>query len=161
MQSNTKYTTVCWLLCFQWQTLQLTYDVPNNEFLKKKTLSYCAERWRAFKTQLARQYLHGQDRSGHPQPSPCSKYQFIDEAAWEQFVRNRTTPVAMVSVSFCMWLQKTYQSIICIDFKYFMSCRKKEQKRLNTPSRMIAPTQCLEGVMRRQKESCWGPRGRG
>ena len=73
--------------------LQLTYDVPPSETLKEKTLSYCSTRWRAFKTQLARDYIHNMKNK---YATPCSKYTFIAEDTWWEFCKILTSQ-AMVS----------------------------------------------------------------
>ncbi|KAK4280242.1 hypothetical protein QN277_011888 [Acacia crassicarpa] len=40
-----------------WDTIRLTYTIPNSEELKDKTLSYCADWWRKFKTFIANTYI--------------------------------------------------------------------------------------------------------
>ena len=77
--------------------LQLTYNVSQSDILYKKTLTYSYECWRKFKTSLAKNYIHNEVEDGEPRPTPCHKYSFIDEATWEEFVRLRTTPKALVS----------------------------------------------------------------
>ena len=44
-----------------WDTIRLTFTVPDSEELKDKTLSYCADRWRKFKTNLANTYIFTED----------------------------------------------------------------------------------------------------
>lgn len=80
-----------------YELLQLTYDVPQSDVLYNKTMTYCAERWRKFKTNLANNYVHIEVKEGEPRPTPCSKYTFLDDATWQEFVRIRTTPEALVS----------------------------------------------------------------
>ena len=77
-----------------WDTIRLTFTVPDSEELKDKTLSYCADRWRKFKTFLANTYIFAEVRPNH---NPWDKYTFIDEQTWQQFVQLRTTPRALVS----------------------------------------------------------------
>ena len=80
-----------------WDSIQLTCTVPDNQTLKNKTLSYCADRWRKFKTNLCNNYVHAEVKAGQPRPNPCTKYEYLDENTWEQFVQMRTTPEALVS----------------------------------------------------------------
>ena len=76
---------------------RLIYAVPDNETLKNKTLSYCADRWRKFKTNLSNNYVHVEVKDGQPHPNPCTKYIYIDEDTWQQFVQMQTIPEALVS----------------------------------------------------------------
>lgn len=78
-------------------TSQLTYDVPPSQVLKDKLLSYCAERWTAFKTSLTKRFVHVEVAEGKNPPNPCSEYTFLDEDTWKEFYRMRTTPEALVS----------------------------------------------------------------
>ena len=78
-----------------WDTIRLTFTVPDSEELKDKTLSYCADRWRKFKTNLANTYIFAEVL---PAKNPWDQYTFIDERIWRQFVLLRTTPEALVSL---------------------------------------------------------------
>lgn len=60
-------------------------------------MTYCDERWRKFKTDLANKYVHIEVNDGEPHPNPCEKYPYIDEHTWQEFIRIRTTPEALVS----------------------------------------------------------------
>jgi hypothetical protein len=78
-----------------WDTIRLTYTVPDSQRLKDKTLSYCADRWRKFKTFLANTYIFAEVQPGK---NPWDNYPFIDQQTWQQFVQLRTTPEALVSL---------------------------------------------------------------
>ena len=78
-----------------WDTIRLTYTVPDSEKFKDSTLSYCADRFRKFKTFLANTYIFAEKRPDH---EPWDKYKFLDEQIWQQFVQKRTTPEALVSL---------------------------------------------------------------
>ena len=80
-----------------WDSIRLTYTIPDNETLKNKTLFYCVDRWRKFKTNLCNNYVHDEVKVGQPRPNPCTKYEYLDKNTWEQFVQMWTTPEALVS----------------------------------------------------------------
>ena len=75
-----------------WDSIRLTYVVLDNEMLKNKTLSYCADRWRKFKTNVSNNYVYVKVKDNQPRPNPCTKYTYINENIWQQFVQIRTTP---------------------------------------------------------------------
>jgi len=76
--------------------MQLTFEVPNTEAMKRKWLSHAAERWRGFKSSLTRRYVFG-DRKD---VSPCLEYQFLDEDTWQKFVESRNEPAFLVCLYF-------------------------------------------------------------
>jgi len=46
--------------------MQLTYNVPNNTFLRIKWISYVGHRWRGFKSDLTSQYIYSQLSNKNP-----------------------------------------------------------------------------------------------
>ncbi|WVZ08145.1 hypothetical protein V8G54_021491 [Vigna mungo] len=64
-----------------WQTIMLTYDVPNNNLLRSKWISYAGQRWRGFKSDLTSRYIY--EKLSHK--NPCETYQFLDEETWQAF----------------------------------------------------------------------------
>ena len=60
-------------------------------------LTYCAERWTAFKTSLSKRFIHVQVEEGESRPNPCNEYPYLDDATWKEFYRIKTTPEALVS----------------------------------------------------------------
>ncbi|CAH9107302.1 unnamed protein product [Cuscuta europaea] len=71
-----------------WESIQLTFDVPNDPRLRKRWISFAGARWRGFKTQLTSQYIFG----NRCDQSPCEEYPFIDQDTWRQFVLSRQDP---------------------------------------------------------------------
>ena len=94
-----------------WDTIRLTYIVPNSERLKDKTLSYCADRWRKFKTTLANKYIFAEVQHDK---HPWDVYTFIDEQTWQQFVQLRTTPEALVSL-YLVLFALLFAYITCVE----------------------------------------------
>ncbi|XP_052734972.1 uncharacterized protein LOC128197373 [Vigna angularis] len=71
-----------------WQSILVTYDVPNTNLLRTKWISYVGERWKNFKTMLTSHYIYGSKTD----KSPCEKYQFLDEETWQAFKLKRLDP---------------------------------------------------------------------
>ncbi|WVY89460.1 hypothetical protein V8G54_034974 [Vigna mungo] len=61
--------------------LMLTYDVPNNNLLRCKWISYAGQRWRGFKTDLTSRYIYA--KLSHK--NPYEIYKFLDEETWQAF----------------------------------------------------------------------------
>ena len=66
--------------------LQLYWDVPDTEAFREYCLHRVQDRWKDFKHRLGQEYIFGGARMGQ---TPCDKYQNIDPATWEKFVRYR------------------------------------------------------------------------
>ena len=130
-------------------TSQLTYDVPPSEVLKHKMLSYCAERWTAFKTSLCKRFIHVDVEEGVSRPNPCNEYTFLDEATWKEFYRMKTTPETLVSFYLISYfiLMSCLLVLICL----FFIDRLKEKRLQLVVERMIALTDYLAGVMKNLK----------
>ncbi|WVZ23468.1 hypothetical protein V8G54_002012 [Vigna mungo] len=85
-----------------WQTIMLTYDVPNNNLLRSKWISYVGQRWRGFKSDLTSRYIYG--KLSHK--NPCEIYQFLDEQTWQAFQNKRLEHVFQEKRKFAQDLQK-------------------------------------------------------
>ncbi|WVZ13259.1 hypothetical protein V8G54_017789 [Vigna mungo] len=57
---------------------ELTYDVPNNNLLRRKWISYAGQRWRGFKIDLTSRYIYGKLSD----KNPCEISKFLDEKTW-------------------------------------------------------------------------------
>lgn len=65
-----------------------TFDIPNEEKLKKYWMSYAGERWTQFKATLTRVYVFGPgDNEGNK--TPFNSYPFITPETWALFVDSR------------------------------------------------------------------------
>ncbi|KOM49777.1 hypothetical protein LR48_Vigan08g060400 [Vigna angularis] len=53
-----------------WQDILQNWNIPNNERIRKKTLSHIALRWRDFKTRLTHLYVFASKQND----TPCAKY---------------------------------------------------------------------------------------
>ncbi|WVZ24705.1 hypothetical protein V8G54_003249 [Vigna mungo] len=63
-----------------WQTIMLTYDVPNNNLLRSKWISYVGQRWRGFKSDLTSRYIHDLQKNNlHPHRLSRGGYDRLEE----------------------------------------------------------------------------------
>ncbi|KEH32920.1 TNP1-like protein [Medicago truncatula] len=72
-----------------WKSITAKWDMPNDKIVKKKTISYAGERWKAFKYSLTSRYLFDGENIDK---SPMETYDFIDEDIWQEFIRTRAEP---------------------------------------------------------------------
>ncbi|KAK7281156.1 hypothetical protein RIF29_08889 [Crotalaria pallida] len=70
-----------------WQSVKVTYDVPDNEIIKWKSLQVAKDGWKAFKTRLANAYIYGEKKH----LSPLDEFDFLTSSDWEKFYEIRTS----------------------------------------------------------------------
>lgn len=61
--------------------------MPNTTRLKKRQIKYAGERWRAFKTNLRKNFI-----TNTRQNNPVELYPFLDQETWDVFVQSRRDP---------------------------------------------------------------------
>lgn len=79
--------------------------MPNDKIVKKKTISYAGERWKAFKYSLTSRYLFDGETIDK---SPMETYDFIDEDIWQEFIRTRAEPSFLVSLIYYVVLVSSF-----------------------------------------------------
>ncbi|KAI4304997.1 hypothetical protein L6164_028389 [Bauhinia variegata] len=60
----------------------LMYDVPNNDGLKRKLLSYAGEQWKAFNTSLTSRYVFGELKT----TNTCEEYTYLNVETCHAFL---------------------------------------------------------------------------
>ncbi|KAK7274198.1 hypothetical protein RIF29_15278 [Crotalaria pallida] len=71
-----------------WQSIKCTYEVPDDDFIKKKCLQVARDGWKAFKMRLADDYIYGDKKH----LSPLDEFDFLEQPVWEKFYEIRTSP---------------------------------------------------------------------
>ncbi|XP_029127887.1 uncharacterized protein LOC114916084 [Cajanus cajan] len=76
-----------------WTDVLETWDIPNTERMRRKTLSIVAERWRQYKTTLTNKYIFGEKKGQFP----GDKNPTIDQETWNTFIESRMSVEFLVS----------------------------------------------------------------
>jgi len=118
------------------------WDMLNDKIVKKKTLSYACDRWRAFKNSLKSRYLFGGKKSDK---SPIETYDFIDEGIWQEFIM-RAESSFLVSLIYYVVPESSF---ILVLHNESVCCLYRRKDRMHNRLKLIIniPIDCLMGDM--------------